>query len=271
MPARLRRLLAEQAGEENIGLPRDWALVEMREREMVLRHGGVRRGERVLEVGSGRHGLTTIPLGLMVGPRGSVCAVERERWGGFGGRIDAAGLRGRVSAVECDARALPFLDGWFDRAVSVHAFRSFHRRSDYVRALKEMLRVSSGPVIVAESTPVARTPAQRAHLEAYSLRFPSHRAMGHPEFGDVPYPTVEELKTLARRAGGRIRKVAVFEPHLPAHLARATMAQVEAWFLSRMKEKRSAERLRGRWLRAVESLERNGEEHPPVAVVELGA
>ena len=263
----MRKLFREEAEEDGPFLPRDWAIIEMREREMVLDRIGIHEGESVLEVGCGRHALTTIPLAMKVGREGRVVAVERERWSGFTGRIRAAGLEGRVLPVRCDARKLPFADSTFDGVVCVHGFRSFPRRSEFVAAVREMLRVSRGPISIAESVPSPRNAAQRAHLAAYSLRWPTFVAAGRRDWGDVPYPGVAELRKLVATAGGRRISVTTFDPGTTAHLARLPMEDVRHHFLTKIKSIATRERLDSAWQVALKAIEVNGEEHLPVTVV----
>ena len=64
-------------------LPPDWLRCEVLERYQVLRHAALAPGSTILEVGSGSHAITTMPLAFSVGQDGRVVAAERSRWTRF--------------------------------------------------------------------------------------------------------------------------------------------------------------------------------------------
>ncbi|WP_238516208.1 hypothetical protein [Thermococcus gammatolerans] len=75
---------------------------------------------------------------------------------------------------------------------------------------------------------------------------------------DLHYPTIEKLKALVERAGGRIIRSGTFEPKLPHYLAyipREYVARIED-------EEKRAELLR-KWDEVYEKW-KIGAEHPPV-------
>jgi SAM-dependent methyltransferase len=101
---------------------------------------GVRRGQRVLDVGCGP-GALTAELVSRVGT-GAVCAVEPSAWFAAAVRERLPGVDVRLSAAE----QLPFGDGVFDAAV---AQLVVHFMADPVAGLREMGRVTRPGGVVA--------------------------------------------------------------------------------------------------------------------------
>jgi ubiquinone/menaquinone biosynthesis C-methylase UbiE len=182
-------------------LPSDWFHWQIIERYTVLKHAKVFSGATVLEVGCGPQAIATIPLALLVGECGRVVALDRGRWGDFWKLVQASGLQKRVIPIQEDARNLPFLSSCFDLSVCVHGIRSFENREEVVKAIKEMLRVSRERIFLAESSPIARNMAQKAHLAMYNLRRPVFLALGREVEGDMPYFPPEELEKIVKEAG----------------------------------------------------------------------
>jgi len=183
-------------------LPPDWLHTEMLERFRILQFAPLKEGMNVLEIGCGAHALTTVPLAYLVGETGRVVAVDRSRWRFFEEITSSAGVKHRIIPLKLDARELPFPFRAFDLAVLVHGVRSLKNEDTMVKVISEMLRVS-GRVFIAESLPVANNERQRAHLELYNLREEIFEAL-FGEKDDLHYPTLERLKELVERAGGRI-------------------------------------------------------------------
>ncbi|MDE1836997.1 MAG: class I SAM-dependent methyltransferase [Euryarchaeota archaeon] len=232
----------------------------MLERHQVLRHAGLSRGLRVLEVGSGGHAITTVPLALEVGSEGKVVAVERSRWGIFQDVVDASGLAERVRPLKADALALPLRHDSHDLAVCAHGIRSLESLENMVAVFREMLRVAPR-VLVAESLPLAQNDAQRAHLETYNLREEIFEAAtGRKD--DLHYLPLETLEGLVRKAGGEVERAETLEvdlPHALAYLPRDALSSIS--------DRPKRERLLVRWEKAREMGERFGTDHPPVGLV----
>jgi ubiquinone/menaquinone biosynthesis C-methylase UbiE len=241
-------------------LPPEWLESEMRERRAVLSEAALLPGSVVLEVGAGGHALTTVPLAYALGPEGSVIAVERERWGHFRPIVAASGLGGRIRAIGADARRLPLRDDGADLAVCVHGLRSLRGEEYLVSVFREMLRVAPR-LFVAESLPVARTEAQRAHLAMYELREELFEATtGRKD--DLRYLPLKQVAELVARAGGVVTSSRTLEVESPHALAFFPRAMIEG--LSPGPRRAS---LLERWDRAAELGRRHGTNHPPVGTV----
>ncbi len=129
-----------------------------------------------------------------------------------------------------------------------------------VTIFQEMLRVAPR-IVVAESLPIARTPAQRAHLAMYELREEAFReATGVAD--DLHYLALPELTSRVEVAGGRVEEVRTLEldlPHWLAHFPRTMLDEI--------REERRREGLQRRWDEAEAMRFRSGEDHPPVDVL----
>lgn len=241
-------------------LPPDWLRCEMLERFQVLQYAGVEKGAKVLEVGSGAHAIATVALAYLVGAQGQVVAVEKERWTHFHKVVSAAAVENRVLALACDARHLPLPSDSLDLATCVHAIRSLKSEATMVEIFREMLRVAPR-VFLAESLPIARNDAQRAHLAMYNLRAEIFEAtLGAPD--DLQYPSLEHLKQLVERAGGSVVESRVLEVDLPHALAYLPREYVE-----RTEDPRKREYLLRRWDEADQLLRKYGTDHPPVGMI----
>lgn len=246
--------------EEPPPLPPYWLHLEVVERHKVLSYAEIAKGTKVLEVGSGPHGIATLALAHMVGRAGAVIVAELARWTQFDEVLRACGLRGRVKPLDCDARHLPLRADSLDVAVIIHGIRSLHDPETMVAILREMLRVAPR-VFVAESLPVAETKAQESHMEMYNLREEVFEArIGKKD--DIHYLPLDELERLVALAGGRIidsRSIDVGQPHFLAHFPRE--------YVEKIKEREKRRSLLDRWDRAHEMLTKYGEAHPPVGLV----
>ncbi|MBO3802559.1 MAG: class I SAM-dependent methyltransferase [Candidatus Brockarchaeota archaeon] len=244
-------------------LPPDWLHWQILERLTILKYADIVEGSNVLEVGSGPHAIATIALAELVGERGRVVAVERGRWGDSWEVLKHSGLSPRVIPLQEDASKLPFPFSCFDLAVCVHGIRSFDGRQSIVGAVKEMLRVSKERVFLAESSPFAKNKAQEAHLAMYNLRRPTFLALGRADWGDLRYLPPQELRNIAIEAGAsrvELREVDVGMPHHLACFPSDLILKVE--------DSEIRENLMERWRKALAMLERYGEEHPPVIVLD---
>ncbi len=246
--------------QERPPLPPDWLRCEVLERYQVLRHAALDPTSTVLEIGSGGHAISTIPLAFGVGPGGRVLAAERARWTQFLATVTASGMEDRVRPVACDARRLPLRDHAVDVATCVHGIRSLESEENMVHVFREMLRVAPR-VFLAETLPIARNAAQRAHLAMYSLREEMFRATtGHPD--DVQYLPLESLVRLVERAGGVVENAKTLDVDLPHALAYFPRTMVET-----VPDAPARESLQHRWDEANALRERHGTDHPPVGMI----
>ena len=243
-------------------LPPDWYQWQIAERYMILKHAEIASGANILEIGCGPQAIATIPLASLAGEKGRVVALDRGRWGDFWKLIGKSGIENRVIPLQDDARKLPFLYSCFDLPVCIHGIRSFENRKACVEAIKEMLRVSEERIFIAESSPIARNMAQKAHLMMYNLRRRVFLAMDYPEAGDIPYFSQNELVEIVKEAGAMKIEVKLIEVNMPHHLA---------WFppemLDRIKDKVVRESLRREYVKGKKMLAKHGEEHPPAIVI----
>jgi SAM-dependent methyltransferase len=241
-------------------LPPEWLRSEMLERFRVVQEARLEPGSRILEVGSGPDALSTVPLAYRAGPDGRVVALERARWSRFREVVRASGLADRVAPVAADAVRLPFRDDSFELAACVHGIRSLEAGAIMERVLGEMLRVARR-MFVAESLPLARTEAQKAHLAMYDLRHQVFEAVnGRPD--DLPYLPLERVAQLVRNAGGVVERTEVIEVDLPHFLA-----YLPRELIDRVPDPGKRDDLLRRWREAKELGDRYGTDHPPVGVV----
>lgn len=86
--------------------------------DLLLRHSGVKPGERVLEIGCGT-GAFTVPLAQAVGERGAVVGadISAAMLAGAHKRLAETGLR-NISLIEADAQTYKFEPGHFDLITS---------------------------------------------------------------------------------------------------------------------------------------------------------
>jgi precorrin-6B methylase 2 len=239
----------------------EWLRCEVLERYQVLQHAEIDRGRTVLEVGSGAHAIATVPLAYAIGESGRVIAAERSRWNHFRTIVSDSGMEARVRPVACDARRLPLRDNSVELAVCVHGIRSLGSEENMVTIFREMLRVAPR-LFLAESLPIARNDAQRAHLAMYNLRQEIFEAAtGRPD--DLHYLPLDRLVRLVEHADGKIENSSVLEVDLPHSLAYLPRSYVEA-----IPDHGVRERLLRRWDEAYSLCRRYGTDHPPVGIVE---
>jgi ubiquinone/menaquinone biosynthesis C-methylase UbiE len=259
----LRRVIERiQPRQAHPRLPADWLHWQIIERYTILREAGVNKGSNVLEIGCGPHAIATIALALLVGKEGRVVALDRGRWGEFWQIVKEGGLESVVIPVEDNARNLSFPYSCFDLVVCVHGIRSFADRFVVVAAVNEMLRVTKERVFLAESSPMARNAAQRAHLTMYNLRRPTFLARGQAKAGDVHYFSPEEMKEIVEEAGAARVEVKLIDVDIPHHLAYFPLEYIE-----KINDETVREDLKKKWRKALDMLEKCGEEHPPVVAV----
>lgn len=243
-------------------LPPDWYQWQIAERDMILKYAEIESGANVLEIGCGPQAIATIPLASLVGEEGRVVALDRGRWGDFWKLIGRGGVKSRVIPLQDDARKLPFPYSCFDLPVCIHGIRSFESREACVEATGEMLRVSKERIFIAESSPIARNMAQKAHLMMYNLRRTVFLAMDRPEAGDIPYFSQKDLVKIVKEAGAMKIDAKLVEVNMPHHLA---------WFppeiFDKIKDKGERDNLRKRHAKGEKMLDKYGEEHSPVIVI----
>lgn len=241
-------------------LPTEWLRREMMERSILLDHAMDLEGRRIVEVGSGSHALATVPLAHAVGRRGRVFALEIARWTNFGAVVSASGVSQRIDPIKCDAQRMPLRSDSADLSVCLHGIRSLRSEATMLRVFREMLRVA--PIILlAESLPIWRTEAQRAHLAMYDLREEVFRASrGVPD--DLHYLPRDRLIHLVEKAGGVVSESSVVEVDLPHALAYFPRTLIES-----VRDPTARERLLARWDAAYAMLREFGEGHPPIAVI----
>jgi len=243
-------------------LPPDWFQWQIAERHMILKHAKIASGANVLEIGCGPQAIATIPLASFVGENGRVVALDRGRWGDFWKLIGKSGVKSRVIPLQDDARKLPFPYSCFDLPVCIHGIRSFESRKACVEAIGEMLRVSKERIFISESSPIARNMAQKAHLVMYNLRRTVFLATGHPEAGDIPYFSQNDLVKIVKEAGAMKIDAKLIEVNMPHHLA---------WFppeiFDKIEDKTKRQNLRREYVKGEKMLDKYGEEHPPVITI----
>jgi len=263
LPLELRRVLKRiPSYQPDPRLPSDWFHWQIIQRHTVLKYARLASGMNILEVGCGPQAIATIPLAALVGRRGRVIALDRGRWGDFWKLIQAAGLEDTVIPLQEDARSLPFPYSCFDLTVCIHGMRSFENRESSVKAVEEMFRVSKQRIFLAESSPIARNMAQKAHLTMYNLRRPVFVALGHAVAGDIPYFSQENLENIVKEAGAARIETQLVEVNMPHHLAWFPLEMIE-----KIKDRKTRENLKREWKKAAKMLEKYGEEHPPVIVI----
>ena len=99
-------------------------------------------------------------------------------------------------------------------------------------------------------------------MAMYNLRRPTFLALGHEDCGDLHYFTVDEMREIVEEAGALKADIRLVEVDMPHHLA---------WFpleyIKKIEDKEIREDLEEKWRRATEMLDKYGEEHPPVIVL----
>lgn len=256
-------LLRKVPPQDSPPLTPDWLRCEMLERFQVLQHAAVEKGTKVLEVGAGAHAIATVPLAYLVGARGQVVAVERERWTHFHKVVAATAVGNQVLPLACDASHLPLPSNSFDLAACVHGIRSLESEATMVETFREMLRVAPR-IFLAESLPVARNEAQRAHLAMYNLREEIFEEVsGAPD--DLRYLPLDQLVKLVERAGGSVVESQVLEVDLPH-----TLAYLSREYVERIQDHGKREDLLRRWDEADQLRRQHGTDHPPVGIIIAG-
>jgi len=243
-------------------LPPEWLHWQILERFAVLEYADIHEGSNILEIGCGPHAISTTALAALVGENGRAVAVDRGRWGNFWNILKQSGLSSRVIPLQEDARNLPFPFSCFDLVVCIHGVRSFESRESIVKAVKEMFRVTKTRIFIAESSPIVRNQAQEAHLAMYNLRRPTFLALDHGDWGDIPYFTPEEMKKIVEEAGAARIDMNLVDVDMPHHLAYFPLETIE-----KIQDEGLRYSLKEKWMKALDMLERYGEEHPPVVMV----
>lgn len=270
VPSELREVLSRVPKMDSPppGLPPDLYHWEILERYKVIKHANVKRGSTILEVCCGPQAFATIALTLAVGSSGRVVALDsmanwgKRTWKMFLNNLRGAGLGDRVIPIAEDARKTPFPCGCFDLVACVHGVRSFEDENAILAALKEMLRVAKKRIFVAETSPHAENKAQKAHLAMYNLRRTVFLARDMKQVGDIHYLKEEELEALAREAGASKIETKLARVNQPHHLAYFPLSMIE-----KVRDENQKLKLKKKWFRALNLLEKYGEEYPPVVVM----
>ena len=96
----------------------------------------------------------------------------------------------------------------------------------------------------------------------FTLRHPTFIALGHPEYGDIPYFIPEELRAIAVEAGASKINVRLIDVEMPYHLAFFPLDTI-----GEIEDEEVRDELEEKWTRALGVLDKYGEEHPPVVVM----
>jgi len=255
-----REIIKQIPPQDNSAPHPYWVHSELIERYLVLKNINIRKGMKVLDIGCGADALTSIALAYFVGKEGTVVAVDRARWSRFEKMVSYVQYQDRIIPLKLDASELPIPYRAFDLADIIHGIRSMGEDDEIKGVLKELLRVSSR-VTIAESLPIAKNPAQQAHLDMYNLREPVFEAA----FGkkdDFHYRTEMELVKIMESSGAKNIKSKVIEFDLPHYLAffpKEIMMKIEDEKLQKVYLQK--------WKRAYAQLQEVGESHPPVCII----
>ena len=87
-------------------------------------------------------------------------------------------------------------------------------------------------------------------------------ALGHEDWGDIPYFTPEEMKKIVEEAGAARVNVKLVDVDMPHHLA-----FFPSEYIDKIQDEGLRCSLKEKWMKALDMLERYGEEHPPVVIV----
>lgn len=98
----------------------------------------------------------------------------------------------------------------------------------------------------------------------YDLRRPTFLVLGHEDWGDLHYLPPEDIKSIIEEAGAAKADVKLVDVNMPRYLAYFPVKYIE-----KVRDKKMREDLKGRWTEALEMLEKHGEEHPPVIIVNV--
>ena len=123
-----------------------------------------------------------------------------------------------------------------------------------------MLRISPR-LFLAESLPLARNAAQRAHLEMYDLRHEVFKATSGRS-DDLPHLPLETLVALVEEAGGAVEMSSPLEIDLPDAFAYFPRSLVEE-----IPDAPTRASLLARWDEARSKGLRHGTDHPPVGTL----
>ncbi|MHA1801867.1 MAG: class I SAM-dependent methyltransferase [Candidatus Heimdallarchaeaceae archaeon] len=238
-----------------------WLHSELLERYKIVSKIDIQTGMNVLEIGCGPHALTSIVLAHLVKPNGRVVAIDRSRWTFVQELLTTTDLKQYIIPIALDATNLPIPYKSFDLSVIVHGIRNMGDNTTLITILKEMLRVSSR-IVIAESLPIAKTEAQKAHIEMYNLREEIFEAISGRK-DDRHYRPLSGLVELVKLAGGKNIKSEVVDLDMPHYLA-----TLPRQYLEQIPDKTKRAELLERWLISHQKIDKHGEEHPTVGIVQ---
>jgi hypothetical protein len=238
-----------------------WLHLEMIERYQVVCSVGIDEGSIVLEIGCGPHALTTVPLAYIMGAGGTLLTTDIGRWTHFHGIVSATGLQDRIHPFQSNCINLPLRSSSCDFSVLIHGIRSLRDQPTMVKVFKEMMRISPA-MCVAETVPLAYTKAQKAHLEMYNLREELFEALSGRK-DDIHYLPSDILVELIEEAGGTLTSVKSIDARLPLFLAFFPKDMI-----LKIRDRKKQTMLLEKWEIAYENLQRYGEEHPPVVIIQ---
>jgi ubiquinone/menaquinone biosynthesis C-methylase UbiE len=116
-PEEARAVLADLWDADSEAWERHWAPVFAGFAAEVVRRADLKPGERVLDVGTGT-GTALLLAALRVGPEGRAVGIDRSAQMAERAKRASADAGAHVKALQMDAAALDFPDGWFDAVVS---------------------------------------------------------------------------------------------------------------------------------------------------------
>lgn len=157
-----------------------WLALRGRERRLrrrILELSGVRRGESVIDVGCGT-GTLAILAKQMVGPSGSVAAVDASAEMLARARSKAARAAVEVRFERAAAQALPFPDSTFDLALGTMMLHHLGRgaRRELAIELHRVVNPGGRVLLVDFARPGTRNRSLVGHL---------HRRHGHVDLAEI--------------------------------------------------------------------------------------
>ena len=88
------------------------------------------------------------------------------------------------------------------------------------------------------------------------------KGLGHEDWGDLHYFSPEDIKGVIEEAGATDTDIKLVEVDMPHYLAYFPVGYIE-----KIIDEKIRDDLKERWTEALEMLEKHGEEHPPVIII----